>query len=115
MANLSAVIERLEAERERVHTKVQRIDAALAALFSVTTTGTRPHSMSAAARRRISIAQKARWAKQRTRVKVVGPTKLITRTPIKLVLEPPKRTISLASRRKMAPAQRRRWAKVKRG
>jgi len=48
--------------------------------------------MSAAARRKISLAQKARWAKQ----KASGPS------------GKPKRTISAASRRKMAAAQRRR-------
>jgi hypothetical protein len=105
MANISAVVEQLKAERERVHKEAQRIDAALAALVSIHTNGARPHAMSAAARRRISIAQKARWAKQRTKVKVVGPT----------VLEPPKRTISAAGRRRIAAAQRARWAKVKRG
>jgi len=94
MTTLSRVVAQLKAERERVHKEVQRIDAALAALASVTTNGTRPHTMSAAARRRISLAQKARWAKQRA-PKV-------------------KRVMSAAARRKIAAAQRRRWAKVKR-
>ena len=53
--------------------------------------------LSAAARRKISLAQKARWAKQK------GSTPS----------EKPKRTISAASRRKMATAQRARWAKKK--
>jgi hypothetical protein len=53
--------------------------------------------MSAAARRKISLAQKARWAKQ----KVSGPS------------GKPKRTISAASRRRMAAAQKARWAKAK--
>lgn len=92
MTTLSAVVEQLKAERERVHQEVQRIDAALAALASVTTNGTRPH-MSAAARRRISIAQKRRWAKRRA--------------------PKPKRIVSAAARRKMVAAQRRRRAKVK--
>jgi hypothetical protein len=61
MANLSAVVSQLKKERERVHKEVQRIDAALSALGS-STNGTRPR-MSAVARRRISLAQKARWAK----------------------------------------------------
>lgn len=94
MTNMSEVVEQLNAERERVHREIQRIDAALAALGTVTTTnGTRPRTMSAAARRKISLAQKARWAKQR-------PQKT-------------KHIVSAASRRKMAAAQRRRWAKVK--
>jgi hypothetical protein len=88
MAKLSAVVEQLKKERERVHREVQRIDAALAALGSST------NGMSAAARRKISLAQKARWAKQRA--------------------PKPKRTISAGGRRRIAAAQRARWAKVKR-
>lgn len=93
MANMSEVVELLKKEGDRVHEEVQRIDAALAALGSVTTNGTRPRTMSAAARRRISLAQKARWAKRRA----------------------PKRTISAAGRRRIAAALRARRAKVKRG
>jgi hypothetical protein len=92
MTNLSTLVTQLKAERERVHNEVLRIDAALAAL-GTRTNGT--HHMSAAARRRISMAQKRRWAKQRA-----PKTKHI---------------VSAASRRKMAAAQRRRWAKVKSG
>jgi hypothetical protein len=94
MTTLSAVVNQLKRERERVLHEVQRIDAALAALGSVTINGIRPHTMSAAARRRISVAQKARWAKQRA--------------------PKPKRTISPAGRRRIAAAQRARWAKAKR-
>jgi hypothetical protein len=93
MGNLSAVVEELEKERKRAQKEVQRIDAALAALGSLSSNGSsRQHTMSAAARRRISIAQKARWAKQKAR---------------------PKRTISAAGRRRIAAAQRKRWAKTK--
>ena len=76
-----------------MHQEVERIDGALAALGSTGSNGTRPHTMSASARRRISLAQKARWAKQRA--------------------PKPKRTISAAGRRRIAAAQRARWAKVK--
>ena len=57
----------------------------------------RRHGLSAAARRKISLAQKARWAKTKPGAQ---PAK-------------PKRVISAASRRKMAAAQKARWAKVK--
>jgi hypothetical protein len=53
--------------------------------------------MSAAARKKISLAQKARWATQKSGAQTVKP----------------KRTISAASRRKMATAQKARWAKAK--
>ena len=95
MGDLSVVVRQLKQERERAQKEVQRIDAALAALGSLSSNGSsRRHSMSAAGRRKISLAQKARWAKQR------APR--------------PKRTISAAGRRRIAAAQRARWAKVKR-
>jgi hypothetical protein len=92
MANMSGVVQQLKKERERAQKEVQRIDAALAALGSSSNGASR--TMSAAARRRISLAQKARWAKERT--------------------AKPKRTISAAGRRRIAAAQRARWAKVRR-
>ena len=93
MANMSGVVQQLKKERERAQKQVQRIDAALAALGSVNSNGA-SRTMSADARRRISLAQKARWAKQRT--------------------AKPKRTLSAAGRKRIAAAQRARWAKVKR-
>jgi hypothetical protein len=82
----------LKKERERAQNQVQRIDAALAALGSVSSNGA-SRTMPAADRRRISLAQKARWAKQKATT--------------------PKRTISAAGRRRIAAAQRARWAKFK--
>jgi hypothetical protein len=65
MANMSGVVQQLKKERERAQKQVQRIDAALEALGSVSSNGSSRHTMSAAARRKISLAQKARWAKTR--------------------------------------------------
>ena len=96
MTNMSGVVQQLRRERERAQKEVGRIDAALAALAalgSISSNGSH-HTMSAAARRKISLAQKARWAKQRT--------------------AKPKRTISAAGRKRIAAAQRARWAKVRR-
>jgi hypothetical protein len=99
MGHLSIVVQQLKKERERVHKEVQRIDAALAALGSVSSNGaSRSHTISAAARRRISLAQKVRWAKQKANGQLAKP----------------KRTISAAGRRRIAAAQRARWARVKR-
>jgi hypothetical protein len=94
MGTLSAVVQQLRKERDRAQQEVQRLDAALAALGSVSSNGASRHTMSAAGRKRISLAQKARWAQQKT--------------------AKPKRTISAAGRRRIAAAQRARWAKVKR-
>jgi hypothetical protein len=94
MGNLSVVVRQLRTERERAQREVLRIDAALSALGSPNVNGSKrgTHSMSAAARRKISLAQKARWAKQKAK---------------------PRRTMSAAGRRRIAAAQRARWAKVK--
>ena len=97
MKHMSAVVQQLKKERERAQKQVQRIDEAIAALGSLSSNGS-SRSMSAAGRRRISLAQKARWAKQ----KVNGNA------------PKPKRTISAAGRRRIAAAQRARWARMKR-
>jgi hypothetical protein len=67
MGNLSAVVQQLRKERERAQKEVRRIDAALTALGSLSVNGSKRgrHTMSAAARKKISLAQKARWAKQK--------------------------------------------------
>jgi hypothetical protein len=93
MANVS-VIEQLKKELERAKKEVEQFGAALVALGSASSNGNR-RTMSAAGRRRISLAQKARWAKQRGQA------------------ARPKRTMSAAGRRRIAAAQRARWAKVK--
>jgi hypothetical protein len=61
--------------------------------------------MSAEARRRISAAVKARWAKQKS-----AKPGVVHREASK----PKRRTMSTEARAKIAAAQRKRWAKVKR-
>lgn len=92
MKHMSGVVQQLKKERQLAQKHVQRIDQALAALESGNVNGL-SRTMSVAGRRRISLAQKARWAKLRT--------------------AKPRRTISAAGRRKIAAAQRKRWAKFK--
>jgi hypothetical protein len=96
MKHMNAVVQQLRVERERAHHQLQRIDQALAALGSSSNGASR--TMSAAGRRKISLAQKLRWAK----------AKAANHAP------KPKRTISLAGRKRIAAAQRARWARVKR-
>src|SRR5260370_42209729 len=97
MGNLSGVVRHLKKELERSQKEVQRFGAALAALGSSNSNGQR--TLSAAARRKISRAQKARWAKQKSRGQA-GTMR-------------PKRTISAAGRRRIVAAQRTRWPKVR--
>jgi hypothetical protein len=72
MTNLTGVIRTLRKERQRVHGEMERLNAALAALGSLAgLEGKAKRSrapkvrrpMSAAARKKIAAAQRARWAK----------------------------------------------------
>src|SRR3989475_7367903 len=99
MANIAAIVKELQQERDRLDQAI----AVLAPLVGTSKTSsarggaTRPRrTLSAAARRRISIAQKARWAKTRG-----------SKAPA------PVRTMSQAARNKIAAAQRARWAKTR--
>jgi hypothetical protein len=102
MTNMSGVIQQLKKERVRLEDQLHRVTAAITAFGRVYLHGTgtkavagrKKGTMSAAARQKISLAQKARWAKAKT--------------------ARPKRTISAAGRKRIAAAQRARWAKVKR-
>jgi hypothetical protein len=68
MANLSAVVQQLKKERANAQGVVARLDAALKALGHLGSGNfsSRPRrKMSAAGRKRIAAAQRARWAKVR--------------------------------------------------
>jgi hypothetical protein len=63
MENLSGVVGHLKKELQKAQQEAQRYTAALAALGSAGFNGQR--TLSASARRRISLAQKKRWAQAR--------------------------------------------------
>lgn len=70
MVKLEAVVQQLKAERRRVENKLQHLEQAIRSLTKVVgeNPGTgwgRKRKMSAAARKRIAAAQKARWEKFR--------------------------------------------------
>ena len=105
MASLSGIVQVLKDERDRIEKQLSALNAALTAFVGVyggkaPTIGAAKtkHRVSAAARRKMSLAQKARWAKSASN----GAT------------PKPKRVMSASARRKIAAAQRARWAKVKR-
>jgi hypothetical protein len=95
MASVSGIVKQIRKEKDRVERELSGLNAALSA-FIGTYKGTKPtgkqRTMSASARRKISLAQKARWAKQKAK---------------------PRRTMSVAGRKRIAAAQRVRWAKVR--
>jgi hypothetical protein len=62
--------------------------------------------ISAASRRKMALAQKARWASVRKQSQPAAVAKATGATPAK-------RTMSVASRKKIATALRARWAKIR--
>src|SRR5712691_5693640 len=91
---IAEIVKQLQSERDR-------LDVAIKALTGISGSSPRfrgRRTLSASARRKISIAQKARWAKTAS---------------IRTGTARPKRTMSAAARRKIAAAQRARWAKVR--
>ena len=106
MANpkgLASIVSELRAERTNLVSQLRHVDAALSVLGKLSggRFATEPRrTVSAASRKRMSLAQKARWAKRTTETSGSAPAK---------------RTMSAAARRKIAAFQRARWAKLRAG
>jgi hypothetical protein len=104
MANIAEVLKELQQERDRLDQAI----AALQPLARTTNEATQIRRtgriLSAAARRRMAAAQKARWAK----VNSGSATKVRTNST-----RPARRVLSIASRRKIAAAKKAWWAKQK--
>jgi len=103
MANLKGLasfVSELRTERTNLVDRLRHVDATLSVLGKLGggSSYTKPrHTLSASTRKRMSLAQRARWAK----AKGHAPK--------------PKRTISAAGKKRIAAAQRARWAKWKAG
>ena len=101
MLNLDNALRELREKRSQAQVEIDKLDQIISGIESLNRAGasgkaTKPkHTSSAAARRRISLAQKARWAK----AKGHAPK--------------PKRTISAAGKKRIAAAARARWAKFR--
>jgi hypothetical protein len=98
LQGLVSFVSELRVERTNLVNQLKHVDAALAVLGRLNggSSYTKPRrTLSASARKRISLAQKARWAK-RTSNDQAG---------VKA-----KRTMSASARRKIAAAQKARWA-----
>jgi hypothetical protein len=94
-------VSELRTERTNLVNQLRHVDAALSVLGKLNggSSYTEPkRRVSAAARRKMSLAQKARWAKRAASNN-----------------QAPKRVMSAAARKKIAAAQRARWAKLKVG
>ena len=111
MASLTNALQQLRAERQVAQLHVEKLDQAISVIESLNGSGVSRKSgqptriVSAASRRKMALAQKARWAKAGK-----GPQPVAARTTGSA---PAKRTMSASARRKIAAAQRARWAKVR--
>ena len=121
MGNLENALQQLREERKQMQSQVEKLDKAISVIESLNGTGTSRQAnqptgitsaparvISAASRRKMALAQQARWAKVRKESQpvVVGAAKTTGSAPLK-------RTMSASARRKIAAAQRLRWARVK--
>ena len=93
--NISGLLKQLRGEHRRIGEAISVLETLDGASRN---TGRRVRRLSAAGRRRIVAAQRARWAKIRNR---------------KIIPINRKRNISAAGRRRIAAAQRARWAKIR--
>jgi hypothetical protein len=106
MANLNAlasIVSELRAERTNLVDQLKHVDAALSVLGKLDGGNNFPtprrRAFSASTRRKMRLAQKARWAKKTANIQP-KTTK-------------PKSTLSAAGRKRIAEFQRARWAKWK--
>src|SRR5579872_5845908 len=83
-------------------------DRAISRRSSTASVSPQKRRLSAAARKRIGDAQRARWAARRGRAALAKPASGKPESNLKTLKK--KRVFSAASRRKMAAAQRARWA-----
>jgi hypothetical protein len=103
MSNLAIALKELREKRSRAQVEIEMLDQVISGIESLNGAGESRNAtqttriVSAASRRKMAQAQKARWAKSKGEVQT------------------PKRTISAAGRKRIAAAQRARWAKVKAG
>lgn len=106
MANLEQIVRELKSERDRLDAAIRALEGVGASTSRETSKTASParkgrRTMSAAARRKIAAAQRARWAR-------VKGEKVV---PIKAG----KSRISAAGRARIAAATRARWAKIRAG
>ena len=114
MTNLNNALHELREEHRQVQKQAKQLEEAISAIeglagrntSTIARNGAQPsRTVSAAARRRMARAQKARWTKWRE-----SKTTLSAKTAGKA---PAKRILSASARRKIAAAQRARWARFR--
>jgi len=113
MASLTSALQELRAERSRAQLHVQKLDQAISVIESLNGSGTSRKTtqpkriISAASRRKMAQAQKARWMKVRNGSQPVAAAAKTNGSVLA------KRTMSASARRRIAAAQKARWAKFR--
>jgi hypothetical protein len=112
--NLTGIVQRLQEEKNRTQAEVDQLDAALAALRNLNGTKgvgkstyapPKRRQLSAAARRRISLAQKKRWRSQRQGLHVLSTPTRKPQTRVHWTQLPKNRARVLQLARKMTRAR----------
>jgi hypothetical protein len=112
MASLDNALQELRGERSGTQLRLEKLNQVISAIESLNGTRTmgrtgRPkRTISAASRRKMALAQKARWAKVQGQAQ--SPSVATKTSPA-----PAKRKISAAGRKRIAAAQKARWAKLR--
>jgi hypothetical protein len=107
MSNLENALQQIREQHKHAESRVKKLDEVIRGLVGLNGSVSagkgagRSRTLSASARRRISLAQKTRWAKVRAG------------NVVSIASKRGKRTISAAGRKRIAAAQRARWAKVR--
>jgi hypothetical protein len=110
MANLENALQQLRTERRDAQLHVEKLGQAISVIESLNGTGasrkaTRPtRIISAASRRKMALAQKARWARAGKASQPAAAAGSVHKKG---------HTMSASARRKIAVAQRARWAKIR--
>jgi hypothetical protein len=113
MSNLENALKELREKRSKAQIEIDKLDQVISGIESLNGTAalhkpTEPiRVISLASRRKMALAQKARWASVRKQSQpAVGSAKTISSAPAT-------RTMSVAARRKIAATQKARWAKIR--
>jgi len=113
MPSLGNALQELRKDRNATQLRLEKLNQIISGIESLNGTGatgeaTQPvRIISAASRRKMALAQKARWASLR---KKSQPIAVVAKTTGSA---PAKRTMSAAARRKIAATQKARWAKIR--
>ena len=113
MSNLENALQELREKRSRARMEIEKLDQIISGIESLNRMGALHKSsqptriISAASRRKMALAQKARWASVRKQSQPAAAVAKATGAT------PAKRTMSAAARRKIAATQKARWAKIR--